>query len=456
MEPTETSLPPIDAASTALAQLNVTLTAQAPTETPTPPPPRTGEICALVFEDKNENGEYEEAETPLDGVVIMLEHDQVGIETKLRVAERDPFCFSDLPPGDYRITVDAPTGYSGTTVVPETINLGAGERVVLAWGFVEAPISEDAPVMVRDIAATGVLPVESSDATFYLLLDDGLARTDDGGKSWTQRTERVPASHVVPSPSDPDRLYAGEGQDCFRDGHDAPLYLSKDGGQSWSELPSGLNLRPAAAHPADPETAWAIGCAGVYRTEDGGMSWQLQEAKEWGLYSPDEIIVVSTNPEVLYASGNSEGGSGALFRSEDAGAQWETVTDEFSLWISALLVSPGDSDQIWVATPHGIWRSSDGGAEWQLSADGLETVTVGDDYEFEGRGLDALARASSGVLFLGAKQGLYQSLDGGASWTAISQAPWGVEPVYGVAVFEDRNQVELWVSAESGVYLFKP
>jgi photosystem II stability/assembly factor-like uncharacterized protein len=455
-EPTETGLPPIDAASTALAQLNITQTAQAPTETPTPPPPETGEICTLPFKDENENGEHETAEYPLEGVEIVLTHDEIEIEAHLRIAERGPLCFSDLPPGSYQVTVHGPPAYINTNPSSEVINLGAGQLVSISWAFVEAPIARGRPVLVEGGPALGVALADSTQNDFYLMVETGLARTDDGGKSWTVSRERVPANHLVSSPADPDLLYAGDGQDCFRGGDDIPMFTSKDGGQSWHELPNGLNLRPATAHPTDPEIVWAIGCAGVYRSEDGGSGWQLQEAEEWGLYTLAEIIPVRTNPEILYASGNSEGGSGALFRSEDAGTQWVTVNNEFSLWINDLLVSPTNPDQIWIATPSGVWHSSDGGAEWRLSAVGLEKVTVGDAYEFEGRGLYSLAQAEDGRLFLGTEQGLYLSSDGGATWSAVTETTWETEPVSRLDILENEDGIQLWVTAKSGVYVITP
>ena len=456
VEPKETPLPAIDAASTALAQLNITLTAEAPTITPTPRPPETGVICVLPFQDSNENAQQDGDEQPLAGVRIVLEHQQVELEAHLRTVEAGPFCFSDLPPGEYQVIAHGPPPYQSTTPSPMTVDLSAGERFSMSWGFAEAPLPDGRVMLDVDDVGMDLFLSDPSGSTFYLATGQALYRTDDGGQSWTRLEEPVPARNVVPSPTDPDLLFAGDGLDCFRGEDDVPLFISRNGGQSWTEAASGLNLRPAAAHPSDPELAWAIGCAGVYRTVDGGSTWLHQPAEEWGLYTLDEIIPVGEQPDVLLAAGNSEGGSGALFRSEDTGSSWQTVTDEPSLWISALLVNPGNADQIWFTTPAGVWHSSDGGLDWRLSAAGLEEVTVGDAYQFDGRGLHALARAESGMLFLGTEQGLYQSGDGGTNWSPAPETPWGLTPVLELAVTDSQGEMRLWATTESGIHLYTP
>ena len=456
VEPVETPIPAIDAASTALAQLNITLTAVAPTITPTPPPPETGVICVLPFQDSNENAQQDGDEEPLAGVRVVIEHQQVELEAYLRTAETKPFCFSGLPSGEYQVIAHGPPPYQSTTPSPAMVALSAGERFSLSWGFAEAPIPDGRVMLDVDDAGTDLFMSDPAGNTFFLATEQALFRTDDGGQSWTRMEEPPPARNVVPSPADRDLLFAGDGLDCFRGGDDAPLFISRNGGQSWTEAASGLNLRPAAAHPSDPEVAWAIGCAGAYRTDDGGSTWLHQPAKEWGLYTLDEIMPVGEQPDILLAAGNSEGGSGGLFRSEDAGRSWETVTDEPSLWISALLVNPGNADQIWFATPAGVWHSSDSGLDWRVSAAGLNAVTVGNGYQFDGRGLHALARAESGMLFLGTEQGLYQSGDGGSNWSPALETPWGLAPVLDLAVTDIRGETRLWVTTESGVYLYSP
>ena len=130
-----------------------------------------------------------------------------------------------------------------------------------------------------------------------------IQRSDDGGTSWTPvgnefAYEGVPGTHqwydgtahpwafkrvwhLEPSLDDPDTVYAGV--------EDAALFRTTDAGASWHELPglrrhgSGANWQPGAGgmclhtivlDPTRPQRMFiAISAAGVFRTDDGGVSW---------------------------------------------------------------------------------------------------------------------------------------------------------------------------------------
>jgi photosystem II stability/assembly factor-like uncharacterized protein len=160
------------------------------------------------------------------------------------------------------------------------------------------------------------------------------------------------------------------------------------------------------------------------------------------------------DPSVVYAAGNSEGGSGAVFRSNDGGRTWVTIKEQLELWVSALLPHPIDRDQVWFATPQGIWHTDDAGQSWEESATGLEAVTVGEEYEFEGIGLYGLARDGEGILYLGTEQGLYRSPDGGRTWEPLGRGSWTERAV--TAVVAGPGNKRLWLETESGVVAVAP
>jgi photosystem II stability/assembly factor-like uncharacterized protein len=325
----------------------------------------------------------------------------------------------------------------------------------VALGFAPVPELPEGQVRVGEgVAARAMYTSQPAQPTFYLRTASALYRTTNGGANWARVGERPPSDRVIVSASHPHLLLAGDGFECFRGGPDAPMFRSRDGGATWEELPGGLNLRPTAIHPEDPAMAWAVGCDGAYLSNDGGASWSRQPADAWGIYTLDTILPVTGDPRVVYTGGNSEGGSGAVFRSTDGGRTWQTIQEGLEFWISALLVHPDDPRQIWFTTPSGVYRSSNGGRSWEQSATGLEAVTLGKEYEFEGVGLYALARDAEGVLFLGTQQGLYRSPDGGRMWSRFGEGPWADQAIAAVVVSSSGER--LWLETAAGVWAVVP
>ena len=446
--PTPTSPPPTPAST-------ATSITQSPSLTPTPQP-TGGTICVFAYKDLNRNAMRDNDEPPLTNVHFSIQRGGMEIQEHRSSAEDESHCFFELPPGDYKVLATAPENYQATNPSTLSITLREGKRLPVVLGFAELPSLPDGKLFIAGNVAIELVSASASGDFFFVIADNKLQLTDDGGLSWQIVGQAPPAHNVIASPADPNLLFAGDGQDCFRGGPDSPLFRSQDGGSTWEPMPSGINLRPAAAHPRNPSIAWAIGCDGVYITKDAGNSWTHQPAEEWGLYTLDLIQPAERQPMLVYAVGNSEGGSGALFRSEDGGHSWVTATDEPDLWITDLLLNPADADQVWFTTPGGIWQSTDGAATWQVQHQGLETVVVGESMQFEGRGLNSLTMASSGELYLGTAQGVFNSKDDGVTWQAIRGAPWGSENISQIVASETALGTRLWISALSGVYTYTP
>ena len=425
-----------------------------PTTTPTPEPP-AAQICVAAYQDSNQNAMQDPGEQPLAGVQFIVEQRGVKLADHTTNGTGEPYCFDKLAPGDYRVAAQAPQSYQATNPTSLAVTLNPGRRVPVVLGFAPVPELPEGQIRVGDgVLAWAIYASQPPQPTFYLRTAAALYRTTNSGANWARTGDRPPADHVIVNASRPERLLAGDGFSCFRGGPDAPMFRSRDGGATWEELPGGLNLRPTAIHPEDPSVAWAVGCDGAYRSGDGGQSWTRQPADAWGIYTIDTILPVTGDLRVVYAAGNSEGGSGAVFRSTDGGRTWQTIQEGLEFWVSALLLHPADPDQLWFATPSGVWRTKDGGRSWELSAAGLEAVTVDEEYRFEGVGLHALARDAEGVLFLGTEQGLYRSRDGGQTWTAFSDRPWADQAIS--AVMLSPSGERLWLETVSGVWAAAP
>ena len=247
----------------------------------------------------------------------------------------------------------------------------------------------------RSIAAAGsaTRPLEY----YFGATGGGLWKTTDGGVTWRPVTDAFlktsSVGAVAVSESNPDVVYLGMGETELRgniiqgDG----VYRSPDGGRTWTH--AGLAATQAIArvrvHPAKPDVVFVAAFGnpygpnvdrGVFRSIDGGRSWQKV------LYRNDrtgacDLVFDPRNPDVIYAAlweafrtpySLSDGGpGGGLFKSVDGGTTWAELTKHPGLPTTGTLgkitiASPG-GDRLYAmveAEGGGLFRSDDGGASW--------------------------------------------------------------------------------------------
>ena len=109
--------------------------------TPTPllPTPTeqlgSGEVCIVLFADVNGNAVRETDEAPiLGGAVSITDRSGTISETGLTTNTDEPLCFTDLPEGDYNISMAVPNGYNPTTTTNYPLTLQAGNRSIIDFG----------------------------------------------------------------------------------------------------------------------------------------------------------------------------------------------------------------------------------------------------------------------------------------------------------------------------------
>jgi photosystem II stability/assembly factor-like uncharacterized protein len=202
-----------------------------------------------------------------------------------------------------------------------------------------------------------------------------------------------------------------------------------------------------AGHDSNPYvfyTGFAGG--GVYKTMDGGNSWYNITDKYFKTGSVGAITVAPSDPNVIYVGmgetdirGNMSPGDG-MYKSTDAGKTWEHIGLGQSAFIGDIEVHPYNPDIVWVAAmgqlfgtegndKRGVYMSMDGGKSWErvLYVNEMTgAVDIGVDPNNPRILFAAMWRAyrspwemSSG----GEGSGLYQSKDGGKTWTNISTRP---------------------------------
>ncbi len=142
-----------------------------PQETPTPTPEvqaeptatpfkGNGTICVFLFDDENGNALAEETELPIAGGAVSLTDRLSTInETGTTTDSGDALCFSDIPEGDYNISVAIPEGYNPTTVMNFALTLNAGQVSTVDFGAQ---------------AGSGLQPVFGEESSSPLLLIVGI------------------------------------------------------------------------------------------------------------------------------------------------------------------------------------------------------------------------------------------------------------------------------------------
>jgi len=254
----------------------------------------------------------------------------------------------------------------------------------------------------RSIAAAGssARPHEY----FFGATGGGLWKTEDSGLTWRPVTDgqigSASVGAVAVAPSDPDIVYIGMGEGQLRanvlqgDG----VYRSADGGESWEHvgLAQSKTITTIRIHPRDPDLVYVAALGdpfkpneqrGVFRTRDGGRTWEkvLFRSSEAGAI---DLAMDPNDSDVLFAT------------------IWQVYRKPWKLW------SGGPQS--------GMFKSTDGGDTWtEITRNpGLPEGVIG-------KATVAVSPADSGRIYANIEAeagGLYRSDDGGMTWLWVNGA----------------------------------
>ena len=320
----------------------------------------------------------------------------------------------------------------------------------------------------------------------------GVWKTSDGGVYWENISDgffkRASVGAIAVSSSDPNIIYVGMGETTIRGNvsHGDGVYKSTDGGKTWMHmgLEDTRHIGKVRIHPQNPDLVYvaALGHAhgankqrGVYRSTDGGKTWEqvLFVNKDIGAH---DLAMDPNNPRILYAAlwrtrrmphTLQSGGEGCgLFKSTDGGDTWTEITRRPGLPAGpvgkiGVTVSGATPDRVWAiveAEDGAVFRSDDGGNSWQrlceerelrkrpwyyqhICADpqDAETVWVLNESCFKsndgGRTFDKVATAhgdhhdlwfdphNSQRMIMGDDGGACVTFNGGETWSSLYNQP---------------------------------
>jgi len=199
----------------------------------------------------------------------------------------------------------------------------------------------------------------------------------------------------------------------------------------------GGRIADISVHPAESSTWYvAVGSGGLWKTTNAGVTWTPVFDDE-DSYSIGTVTIDPNNPDVVWVgtgenvSGRHVGWGDGVYRSRDGGRSWENVGLGESQHIGKILIDPRNSDVVFVAAEgplwnaggdRGLYKTTDGGETWDLVLEIDENTGV-TDAEFAPGNPDVIYAASYqrrrhiwSLLAGGPESGIYKSMDGGESW----------------------------------------
>jgi len=289
--------------------------------------------------------------------------------------------------------------------------------------------------------------------TFYFgSVGGGVWKTTNAGRTWSPIFDSQPVGSIgaiAVAPSNPNVVYVGTGEADMRSqiSYGNGVYRSADAGATWRHL--GLDdTRQIGRVVVDPRNADVVFVAalghvygpnadrGVFRSRDGGATWQKVLFKNENVGAVD-LAIDPRDSRIVYASlwntrrppwsiyPPSYGPGSGLYKSTDGGTTWTELKSGIpseAVGRIGVAVAPTNAHRVYAivdAKQGGLYRSDDAGATWSR---------VSADQRIWGRGwyfCKVTVDSRNADIVYVSNTSLYRSADGGRSWTAIKGAPGG-------------------------------
>lgn len=276
---------------------------------------------------------------------------------------------------------------------------------------------------------------------------DGLYKSTDGGATWNkigfENSERI--ANIIVNPENSQEVYVGVLGALWSDSEERGVYKSSDGGETWEQL---LYVDPStgcadlAMDPNDPNTlyasmwefrrtAWSFNSGGensaLYKSTDGGKNWnKIHNGFPKGKLGRLAIAVAPSDSNILYTVIEAEEDTKkGLYRSNDAGASWEQLNNDFGItvrpfYFSRIVVDPKDPDVV-----------VKGGLSGSISRDGGKTFRNLGNMHSDIHDM-VFNIENSDIMYVGTDGGVYRSWNGGTTMEIVENLP--LSQFYHIAV----------------------
>ncbi len=273
---------------------------------------------------------------------------------------------------------------------------------------------------------------------------NGVYRSDDGGETWRHLglTETRHIGSVQVHPNDPDIAYVAALGNLWSGSEERGVYRTRDGGRTWErvlfvdEFTGAVDL---VVDPTDPGTLYAATYqrlrrtwgfngggpgSGIYRSVDGGDTWgELTNGIPSGDKGRIGLAISQSNPRVLSALiEHADGAEQGTYRSEDGGATWSRVNslDPRPMYYSEIFIDPSNEDRVYVLATS-AYKSENGGRSFSQIAE-RPTYDVGVHADHHALWIDP---GDANHLYLAGDAGLWETYDRGDNFRKINNMPIG-------------------------------
>lgn len=274
----------------------------------------------------------------------------------------------------------------------------------------------------------------------HISFGDGIYKSLDGGKTWKnmglKESERI--SDIIIHPTDSNTVWAAVQGPLWTSGGERGLYKTTDGGKTWKQVltpedewtgvtsllidPTNPNKLYAATWSRQRTVATYVGTgpgAGIHTSDDGGETWtELKTGLPKGNMGKIGMAISPTNPDVLYATIETDNRKGGFYRSANRGASWTKMSDEVGggtgpHYYQEIFADPHQFDRVYIASNYSK-VSNDGGKTWTPISTKRKHV---DDHAF------AFHPSDPDFVLIGSDGGIYMSHDRMENWRYIANLP---------------------------------
>ena len=274
---------------------------------------------------------------------------------------------------------------------------------------------------------------------------DGVYKSVDGGSSWKnmglKNSEHI--GKIIVHPKNADIVFVAAMGPLWNAGGDRGVYRTMDGGNTWEQvlkIDENTGVADLIMDPRNPDVLYASAYqrrrhvftylgggpqSAIYKSTDGGKTWNKSTS---GLPGGDVgrigLAISPVDPEYIYAIVEAPGDKGGIFRTTNRGASWEKRSGYTTAgnYYTELIPDPKNKEKIYSMD---VWMqvSNDGGKSW---------ANVGEDMKHIDNHAIWIDPDDTEHLLVGCDGGLYESWDAGRNWDFKANLP--VTQFYKVSV----------------------